>query len=419
MLRAARDGRPARLVAVFQPHRYTPHARSARRLRPRARARRRRRAHRHLSGRRSADSGRHDRSARRRGADARERGRGGRAARGCAGGGRATRAARRSRRHARRRIDRRRCPIACSRPCAARRSRHEPRRRRRGLPVMTAGVAAPADRRFRRPDVRPARRRKLGQLAWRLGRVAIVAARRAARAGVDRPDVSPVAVPGRQSPGGSRQRAPVDRRSADAARRLERPEHPARRLRRLPAEADGFALGRRRDDVARAAVDGRRADRRARRRWRWRGLDSSSSSWTSGASSSTSSARSTRTSICRSWTACVRAPPSGGQAAANAAGVALTERFLEALRPQPDLRQRVSQIDVSDTRDVVALLDDSPTLLHLGDARFVERHQDVPRPGADAARSSSRRSTRSTSGSTSAAARWMRPPIRRSRTWWW
>jgi cell division protein FtsQ len=69
----------------------------------------------------------------------------------------------------------------------------------------------------------------------------------------------------------------------------------------------------------------------------------------------------------------VRSAPAGGKAAANAAAVALTERFLEALRPQPDLRHRVSQIDVSDAHDVVALLNDSPTLLHLGEARFVER----------------------------------------------
>jgi hypothetical protein len=69
----------------------------------------------------------------------------------------------------------------------------------------------------------------------------------------------------------------------------------------------------------------------------------------------------------------MRPPSTSGQAAANAAGVALTERFLDALRTQPDLRHRVSQIDVSDTHDVVALLNDSPTLLHLGDSRFVER----------------------------------------------
>jgi hypothetical protein len=33
----------------------------------------------------------------------------------------------------------------------------------------------------------------------------------------------------------------------------------------------------------------------------------------------------------------------------------------------------VSEIDVSASRDVVVLLDDDPALVHLGDARFVER----------------------------------------------
>ena len=42
---------------------------------------------------------------------------------------------------------------------------------RRGLPpAPTAGVSAPADRRFRRPDLRPARRRRLLQIAAKAGR---------------------------------------------------------------------------------------------------------------------------------------------------------------------------------------------------------------------------------------------------------
>ena len=41
---------------------------------------------------------------------------------------------------------------------------------RRGLPPAAAGVSAPADRRFRAPDVRPGRRRRLGQLVVAIGR---------------------------------------------------------------------------------------------------------------------------------------------------------------------------------------------------------------------------------------------------------
>ena len=49
------------------------------------------------------------------------------------------------------------------------------------------------------------------------------------------------------------------------------------------------------------------------------------------------------------------------------------ERVFEELRARPDLRQRISQIDVSDARDVVVLLDNDAALVHLGDGRFVER----------------------------------------------
>jgi cell division protein FtsQ len=51
----------------------------------------------------------------------------------------------------------------------------------------------------------------------------------------------------------------------------------------------------------------------------------------------------------------------------------LTHRFLEALHSAPALRQRVSQIDVSDEHDLILLLADDPTLVHLGEARFLER----------------------------------------------
>ena len=55
------------------------------------------------------------------------------------------------------------------------------------------------------------------------------------------------------------------------------------------------------------------------------------------------------------------------------AGVRAAGRFLEALRAKPGLRRRVSQIDVTDPRDMVVLLDDDGALLHVGDTRFVDR----------------------------------------------
>ena len=66
-----------------------------------------------------------------------------------------------------------------------------------------------------------------------------------------------------------------------------------------------------------------------------------------------------------------------GDAPAPADGrrVALAARVLGALRTRPDLARKVSQIDVTDPRDAVVILDQDTALLHLGEARFVERLQ--------------------------------------------
>lgn len=64
----------------------------------------------------------------------------------------------------------------------------------------------------------------------------------------------------------------------------------------------------------------------------------------------------------------------GGRAGAvDRARTRLAARLVAALDGRPDLSGRVSQIDVADAYDAVVLLADDPTLLHLGDERFVER----------------------------------------------
>lgn len=65
--------------------------------------------------------------------------------------------------------------------------------------------------------------------------------------------------------------------------------------------------------------------------------------------------------------------PEPGEPAVPPANAKLTAEFLDALRTRPDLRPHVSQIDVANPHDVVALLDNDPTLLHLGDTKFMER----------------------------------------------
>ena len=67
-------------------------------------------------------------------------------------------------------------------------------------------------------------------------------------------------------------------------------------------------------------------------------------------------------------------------AAARTAGLnreraGLAGRLLGALQRKPELAERVSQVDVSDSRDAVVILDKDTTLVHLGDEQFVERLQ--------------------------------------------
>jgi len=53
----------------------------------------------------------------------------------------------------------------------------------------------------------------------------------------------------------------------------------------------------------------------------------------------------------------------------------LTTQFLRALAPRPELLRALSQVDVSTVGNVVVLLGDDPTYLHLGDQMFLERIQ--------------------------------------------
>jgi len=63
------------------------------------------------------------------------------------------------------------------------------------------------------------------------------------------------------------------------------------------------------------------------------------------------------------------------QGAMDGRRVALAARVMGALKKRPDLAQKVSQIDVTDPHDAVVILDGDAALLHLGEERFVERLQ--------------------------------------------
>jgi cell division protein FtsQ len=77
------------------------------------------------------------------------------------------------------------------------------------------------------------------------------------------------------------------------------------------------------------------------------------------------------------------------EAEANGRRVQLVARLMADVRARPDLAKRISQVDVSDPRDAVVMVDEDTAHVRLGDERFLERlrsyvelaptlHQEVP-----------------------------------------
>jgi cell division protein FtsQ len=67
--------------------------------------------------------------------------------------------------------------------------------------------------------------------------------------------------------------------------------------------------------------------------------------------------------------------PSGGGPAVDSERARLVARFVDAIATLPAVRQHVSQIDVSDAHNLVAILDQDPVALRLGDRDFAARLQ--------------------------------------------
>jgi cell division protein FtsQ len=68
-------------------------------------------------------------------------------------------------------------------------------------------------------------------------------------------------------------------------------------------------------------------------------------------------------------------PPSSGQPTIDENRAELAARAIDAIAANRELAQRVSQIDVRDAHDVIVLLQNEPALLHLGEEQFLERLQ--------------------------------------------
>jgi cell division protein FtsQ len=69
------------------------------------------------------------------------------------------------------------------------------------------------------------------------------------------------------------------------------------------------------------------------------------------------------------------AVPATGDSAIDETRARLAARVISALESRPDLAGRVSQIDVSDAHDAVVILEGDTVMLRLGDDNFVERIQ--------------------------------------------
>lgn len=65
--------------------------------------------------------------------------------------------------------------------------------------------------------------------------------------------------------------------------------------------------------------------------------------------------------------------PVANKSAPNTARVHLAARFVDAMASAPDLRRRLSQVDVADARNVKILLEGDLAWVYLGDEAFVDR----------------------------------------------
>jgi cell division protein FtsQ len=68
-------------------------------------------------------------------------------------------------------------------------------------------------------------------------------------------------------------------------------------------------------------------------------------------------------------------PGGGADAAANLRRVGLAARLLHDVRRKPELARRISQIDVSDPKDAIVIVDQDTARVRLGDEQFAERLQ--------------------------------------------
>jgi cell division protein FtsQ len=69
------------------------------------------------------------------------------------------------------------------------------------------------------------------------------------------------------------------------------------------------------------------------------------------------------------------AVPAEGGSLVDQARVMLAARVIASLRPRPDVAQRLSQIDVTDTHNASVILTGDPAIVQIGDDQFLRRLQ--------------------------------------------
>jgi cell division septal protein FtsQ len=242
---------------------------------------------------------------------------------------------------------------------------------RRGLPPAASGVAAPADRRFRRPDIRPGTRARLGQLAWRIGRliavlgITVAAATWAARALLDSSllNVKHIVVHGNARLSAAAVESLLDGIHSERILTIDFEAYRKRVLdspwvadvsmrRILPSTVELRLVERVPMAVARLGPQLYLVDRMGVI------IDEFGPQY-----------RDFDLPIVDGLVRTV----GRGAPVADTARAQLTGRFLDALDTRPDFRGQISQVDVSNAHDLVAILDGDPAALHLGETQFVER----------------------------------------------
>ena len=241
---------------------------------------------------------------------------------------------------------------------------------RRGLPPAASGVAAPADRRFRRPDVRPGTRKQIGLFVWRIARVGLVVGATvmvgtwSARALLESSllTVKHITISGNSRLSTQEVEALLQGLRSERILNVDFEAYRKRVMdspwvadvsirRVLPSTVVLRVVERVPMAVARLGPQLYLVDRTGAI------MDEFGPQY-----------REFDLPIVDGLVAASRSGP-----VTDAARVLLTGRFIDAVASRPDIRKRVSQVDVSNARDLVAMLDIGPEALHLGDARFVER----------------------------------------------